>query len=67
MAKAPTIEQLKARLIDAEVRGSTWLADANEAKDRGHYATAERRYDKAQYWLDVANNLRDRILIERMK
>lgn len=48
---------LKDRIVDAEIRGSQALADANEAKERGALKTAERLYDKAQFWLDCYNKL----------
>lgn len=38
-----------------ELKASRWLADANEANERGDKARAEKLYDKAQYWLDKAN------------
>jgi hypothetical protein len=47
----------KQRAIDAEVRGSQYLADANQAAERGDKAKAEKLYDKAQYWLDRYNKL----------
>ncbi len=48
---------LKERIIDAEVRGSTAIADANEANERGDRSKAEKLYDKAQFWLDRYNRL----------
>lgn len=44
-------------LIDAQVRGSQWLADGNEAHESGSIEKAECCYDKAQFWLDRANLL----------
>jgi hypothetical protein len=38
-----------------EAKASRWLADANEASEKGQKAKAERLYEKAQYWLDKAN------------
>lgn len=35
-----------------------WLADANEAAERGNHEKAERCYEKSQYWLDKANKAR---------
>jgi hypothetical protein len=46
--------------IDAEVRGSTWLADGNAAAEAGNKAKAEKCYDKAQFWLDRYNKLTGR-------
>jgi len=45
------------RMIDAEVRGSKWLAYGNEANERGDTAKAERCYEKSQFWLDRYNRL----------
>lgn len=45
------------KMIDAEVRGGRYLADANEAAERGDKVKAEKLYDKAQYWLDRYNKL----------
>lgn len=52
-----TKKSLKERVIEAEVRGSHNLAEANAAAERGDKAKAERLYDKAQYWLDRYNKL----------
>lgn len=49
---------LSERIVDAEARSGTALADANEAAERGAKATAERLYQRSQYWLDKANTLR---------
>ena len=43
--------------INAEVRASKWLADGNEASERGDKVKAERCYEKAQFWLDRYNKL----------
>ncbi|MFH0134869.1 hypothetical protein ACGLHS_31970 [Variovorax sp. VaC1] len=51
---------LHAKLLDAETRGSQWLADGNVASTS---ARAERCYDKSQFWLDRANRLRDAIYV----
>jgi hypothetical protein len=45
------------RALEAEVKASKWLADANEASERGQKAKAERLYAKAQFWLDRYNKL----------
>ena len=45
------------KAIQAEQRASKWLADGNEAAERGNDAKAERCYEKAQYWLDRFNKL----------
>lgn len=56
MAKAPK-KPLAERIIEAEMLGSRWLANGNEAAERGDSARAERCYDKAQFWLDRYNLL----------
>ena len=48
---------LQEKMIEAEVRGSTYLADANEAAERGCATKAERLYEKSQFWLDRYNKL----------
>ncbi len=50
-----TLEQ---KIIEADIRGNKFLADANEASERGNQAKAERLYEKGQYWLDRSNQLR---------
>lgn len=55
------------RWIDAESRSGQWLADGNAAKERGDLRKAEKCYDKAQFWLDRANILRENILREQIK
>ena len=44
---------------DYENKASKWLADANEASERGDKAKAEMLYEKAQHWLDKANRARN--------
>jgi len=44
-------------MIDAEVRGNKWLADANEAAEKGDHETAKKYYAKGQFWLDRYNLL----------
>lgn len=51
---------IKERLLDAETRANHWLADGNEASERGDNKLAEACYDKAQYWTDRANLLAGR-------
>lgn len=46
------------RIADADARGGRYLADANEAAERGNQAKAEKLYEKGQYWLDLSNKLR---------
>jgi len=45
------------KAIEAEERASKWLADGNDAEERGDVAKAERCFEKAQYWLDRLNSL----------
>lgn len=60
MANRSPKTPLAQRLLDAETRGSQWLADGNEAKEKGDLARAEHCYSKGQYWLDRANLLSNR-------
>ena len=46
-------------IVDAEWRGSHWLAEGNYYAERGMKAKAEKCYEKSQYWLDRANKKRD--------
>lgn len=43
--------------LEAEIEGSRYLADANEAAERGNTVKAERLYAKGQWWLDRYNKL----------
>lgn len=58
--KAMAKKSLSERIIDAEVRASQWLADANAAREAGDVATAEACYAKSQHWLDRYNLLTGR-------
>lgn len=48
----------KLTIADVEERGSHWLAEGNEAEEKGNKKKAERCFEKSQYWLDRANKLR---------
>ena len=54
------MKSTKEKAIDAEVRGSQWLAKGNEYAERGNKKQAEKCYDKAQFWLDRYNKLTGR-------
>lgn len=56
-SRAPK-KPLAQRILEAETRGNQYLADANEASERGYRNKAERLWGKGQYWLDRANLLR---------
>lgn len=58
MAKRTNTKSLADRIAEADDRGSRYLADANEAADRGQHAKADRLYTKGQFWLDRSNTLR---------
>lgn len=45
------------KMIEAEVKGSAYLADANKAAEEGKAEKAERLYEKSQFWLDRYNKL----------
>lgn len=49
---------LSQKIDDAEERGNRYLADANEAAEKGNQAKADKLYEKGQFWLDRANKLR---------
>jgi hypothetical protein len=48
---------LSEQILDAEVRGSQWLADGNLASEKGDQRKAEECYRKSQFWLDRRNAL----------
>jgi hypothetical protein len=48
---------LRERLIEAEQRGSHYLAEGNEAAEKGNHVKAEKLYEKSQFWLDRYNTL----------
>ena len=48
---------LNERIIEAETRGSHWLAEGNEAEERGDRVKAEKCFEKSQFWLDRYNKL----------
>jgi len=59
MTKRPLTEaELSEKIADADVRGGRYLADANDAAERGQFEKAERLYAKGQFWLDRSNKLR---------
>lgn len=45
------------KALEAEERASKWLADGNEAEERGNLDKAEKCFEKAQFWLDRYNKL----------
>lgn len=45
------------RLLYAEEMASRYLANGNEASERGNEAKAEAWYAKCQFWLDRYNKL----------
>lgn len=55
MARAP--RNLADRIQEADERGNRYLADANEASERGDKVKAEKLYAKGQFWMDRYNKL----------
>lgn len=51
-------KSLSQKIAHADERGSYWLAEANEAAERGDKVKAEKLYEKGQFWLDRSNKLR---------
>ena len=45
------------QIARADFLASKWLADANEAAERGQKDKAERMYEKSTYWLARLNKL----------
>lgn len=60
-----SLETLRSRMIDAEMRGSSWLADGNEAAERGDKKKADACYEKSQFWLDRYNSLSDKLWLAK--
>jgi hypothetical protein len=54
----PDTKTIADKIADADMRGGKYLADANEAAERGDHDKAEKLYAKGQYWLDRSNKLR---------
>lgn len=50
-------KSLHDRLFEAEQRCGGYLAEANEAEERGDFAKAEKLRAKQQFWLDRMNLL----------
>lgn len=48
---------LNDKIIEATERAARFLADANDAADRGDMVKAENLYAKSQYWHDRMNKL----------
>lgn len=48
------------RTMEAEVRASKWLADANEARESGDPERAAKCDAQSQFWLDRYNLLSGR-------
>lgn len=48
---------LRRRILNAEVRAGKWLGDGNEYNDAGNKEMAEKCYQKAQFWHDRYNKL----------
>lgn len=48
---------LNERIAEADTRSSQWLADGNEAAERGDHERAEFCYAKSQFWIDRLNSL----------
>ena len=46
------------RANEYEIKSSHWLAEGNEAEERGNKPKAEKCFEKSQYWLDRANKAR---------
>lgn len=53
----PDMIRFEDKALEAEVRCSQWLAEGNEAEERGDHAKAEKCFSKSQYWLDRYNKL----------
>ena len=50
--------KLREQIARADELGSRYLGNANEARERGDIAEAEKLEAKCQFWLDRSNVLR---------
>jgi hypothetical protein len=57
MGDTDMVKTLADRIAHADMMGCKYLADANEAAERGKHEKAEKLYAKGQYWLDRYNRL----------
>ena len=55
--KVKTRKSLHERILDAEERCGRYLADANEAHERGEREKAEKLWEKSGFWRDRYNKL----------
>lgn len=51
MSKTPK-KTLGERIADADERANRWLADGNDALERGNKDKANECFEKCQYWKD---------------
>lgn len=49
-------ERKRQQAVNAEAKAARWLAEANRRREAGK--SDEKAYEKAQHWLDRANELR---------
>ncbi len=50
-------KSIRDRMIEANERCGHWLAEANEAEERGDHEKANRLYEKSGFWRDRYNKL----------
>lgn len=50
-------KSIKDKKVEAEVLCSKWVADGNEAMEKGDWNKAQRCYEKSDFWLDRVNKL----------
>jgi len=60
MPKKQPKTTLAQRILEAETRSNSWLADGNAADEAGDPAKANACYAKSQFWLDRFNHLSGR-------
>ncbi len=53
-------QTLQAKLSDYSMRASHWLAEGNQASERGNHRRAERCYEKSQFWHDRATTTEEK-------
>ena len=56
--KEPLTTEQRSKASAAEAKSAMWLNRGREQEERGRKTEAAKSYEKAQLWLDRANELR---------
>lgn len=58
MTKRAPKNPIKMRIANADALGSRWLANGNDALERGETERAAECFRRGQFWIDRSNLLR---------